>query len=115
MDDRVRQHHRATLRHIAELQAALDHAIRRTRELADEAPESQAFTEALEAIGVLHARIHAARQLAISLNRMLPAPNVRLVPPTPVRFPTPRPHRGRSWARVVRMAARPLRSFKTPT
>ncbi len=114
MSHNVRQHHLPTLRHITELRQQLDCVIRSARQLADEAPGSTAFTEALELIGALHERIDAARQLAVALNRMLPAPVVRLVPPTPKRFPTPRPHRSRPWARVMHMPAQPARERKTP-
>lgn len=114
MHNRVSQHHRATLRHIAQLKAELDVAIRRARELADDAPGSEAFHETLANMAALDARIQAARQLATALNAMLPRPEVRLVPPAPERFPTPHPHRGRSWARVVHMPARPPRDFDTP-
>ncbi len=115
MSHHVRKHHRATLRHIAELRLELDGAIRDARQLADEAPRSTEFADSLESISALHARIAAARQLAITLNRMLPALDVRLVPPTPQRLPTPRPHHARPWAKVVRMAAFPARERKTPT
>lgn len=115
MDPRIRQHHRATLRRISDLNEELDRAIGLARELSESAPASQEFTEALESITELDAQIQAAKRLAVKLNRMLPAPVVRLVPATPARYPTPRPHRARSWARVVQMAARPMRSFKTPT
>jgi hypothetical protein len=53
----------------------------------------------------LDAQLQAAKRVARALNQMLPRPSVRLVPPTPVRFPTPRPHRGRPFARVMQMPA----------
>lgn len=109
MNPRVRQHHRATLRRIAELEDELDHAIARARELADSAPDSEELEETLEQIGVLDAQLLATRRVAITLNRLLPTPQVRLIPPTPTRFPTPRPHHGRSWAKVAFMTARPPR------
>ncbi len=105
MDDRVQQHHRATIRRITALHDALDAAIRAARRLAAEAPGSEVFEQALATVHATHAELDAQRRLARALNAMLPTPSVRLVPPTPVRFPTPRPHRARSFARVMQLPA----------
>ncbi len=112
MNDDLHRHHRATLEHLAELKRALLVAIGYAQKLADEAPASDAFNEALACIARLDERIRGARRLAVALNHMLPTPNVRLVPPTPHRYPTPRRQRVRSWARRVRM---PAVCFDTPT
>ena len=114
MTDHIRQHHRATLRHIAALRAELDGVITQASELADTDPESESFGQLLADITALHARIGAARRLAVTLNQLLPPPDVQVLPPLPRRSPTPNERRGRDWAKVVLLPVRTARSAKTP-
>lgn len=105
MADLVLHRLRAMRRRLHELRRELDVAIREAARLADEQPDGPEFVEALEVVESVGARLAATRRLAASLNRMLPTPDVRLVPPPPERWPAPRPPRGRSFAKRVIMPA----------